>query len=298
MKNILFEGCATALVTPFCDGGIDYSSFAALIERQIAGGVEALVFCGTTGESPTVTDEEWESICRFAVKKVGGRAKVIVGCGSNSTACAAKRAEAATGYGADGLLVVTPYYNKASEDGLVVHYETVCKATELPVILYNVPSRTGCDLNVPVCERLSEIGNVVGIKEASGSVSRAACIISRLGGDLPLYSGCDELNLPLLSIGGAGFISVLSNVFPSECVRLFELVRSGKVGEASALSSLFYPFVSALFCEVNPIPVKTVLSHMGLCEERFRLPLSPISASSRKRVIDAYEETVKRIAEN
>ncbi len=291
MKNRLFEGCATALVTPFCDEGVDYSSFDTLIERQIAGGVAALVFCGTTGEAPTLTDGEWRSICKYAVKKVAGRAKVIIGCGSNSTASAVMRAEAAAADGADGLLAVTPYYNKANEDGLVMHYEAICRASGLPVLLYNVPSRTGCDLTLTVCERLPKIENVVGIKEASGSVSRAACIISKLRGDLPLYSGCDELNLPILSIGGAGFVSVLSNVFPAECVKLFGLVEAEKMRKASELSSLLYPFVSALFCEVNPIPVKTVLSYMGLCEERFRLPLCHISDASRAKLIDTYDAT-------
>ena len=295
MKKKVFEGCATALVTPFSQGDIDYGSFEAIVERQLACGVSALVFAGTTGEAPTLTAREREEICAFAVGTVRGRVPVIMGCGSNSTSSAAKSAQAAEKAGADALLVVSPYYNKGNSEGIIRHYETVCSSVSIPVIAYNVPSRTGVDLGLDICRRISEIPNMAGIKEASGSVSRAACIMSYLKEDLPLYSGSDEVNLPVLSVGGSGIVSVLSNVFPAECVRMCGFATSGDLASAREISSLLYPFVSALFCEVNPVPVKTVLSHMGLCREEFRLPIYNISEGNRKRVIDEYERAAQRL---
>ena len=293
MKNKVFEGCATALITPFDGGKIDYASFEDIVERQIAAGVSALVFSGTTGEAPTLSESEWRDICSFAVKSVGGRARVIVGCGSNSTAEAAKRAARAAEAGADALLVVSPYYNKGNKEGIVRHYKCVCSAAEIPVIAYNVPSRTGVDLDLPVCREISKIPNMAGIKEASGSASRAACLMSYIGDDLPLYSGSDEINLPVLSVGGSGIISVVSNVFPEQCTAMCRSAVSGDIRTARELSSALYPFTVSLFCEVNPIPVKTVLSYMGLCREEFRLPVYNISEENRKRVVGEYERTAR-----
>ena len=293
MKKKVFEGCATALVTPFDGEKIDYASFGVMIERQLEAGVQALVFAGTTGEAPTLSGEERRDICSFAVRTVRGRVPVIVGCGSNSTSETVRRAESAEELGADALLVVSPYYNKGNKEGIVRHYKSVCSAVGLPVIAYNVPSRTGVDLDLPICREIAEIPNIAGIKEACGSASRAACIMSYIGDDLPLYSGSDEINLPVLSVGGSGIISVVSNVFPEQCVKMCRLAAIGDHTAARELSSALYPFTAAMFCEVNPIPVKTVLSHMGLCKEEFRLPVYNISEENRKRVVGEYERTAR-----
>ena len=297
MKKKVFEGCATALITPFADGKVDYTSFEKIVERQIGAGVSALVFAGTTGEAPTLTAEEREEMCDFAVSAVRRRVPVIFGCGSNSTAEAIKKVRRAEELGADAALVVAPYYNKGNSEGIVRHYEAVCAAVSIPVIAYNVPSRTGVDIGLDICKKIAGIPNMAGIKEASGSASRAACIMSYIGDELPLYSGSDEVNLPVLSVGGSGIISVVSNVFPAECVRMCRAGTGGDPDAARRISSVLYPFVSALFCEVNPIPVKTVLSYMGLCREEFRLPIYNISEENRKRVIEEYERTSALLGE-
>lgn len=297
MKKKVFEGCATALITPFADGKVDYTSFEKIVERQIAAGVSALVFAGTTGEAPTLTAEEREEMCAFAVSAVRRRVPVIFGCGSNSTAEAIKKVRRAEELGADAALVVAPYYNKGNSEGIVRHYEAVCAAVSIPVIAYNVPSRTGVDIGLDICKKIAGIPNMAGIKEASGSASRAACIMSYIGDELPLYSGSDEVDLPILSVGGSGIISVVSNVFPAACVRMCRAVMCKDPDTARGISSALYPFVSALFCEVNPIPVKTVLSYMGLCREEFRLPIYNISEENRKRVTEEYERTSALLGE-
>ncbi len=296
MKNKVFEGIATALVTPFSDGVTDYAALERIIERQIALKVSALVVAGTTGEAPTLTQGEWESLIEYSVAVVRGRVPVIAGAGSNSTDAACARAKRAEALGADAVLVVTPYYNKASREGLYMHYERVCGATSLPVVAYNVPSRTGVDLGVDTLERLSGIPNFAGIKEASGSVSRSAHIISRFGKELPVYSGCDEINLPIFSIGGAGAVSVVSNVFPKECAALWECASRGDVPRAAAISDALFPFVRALFSEVNPIPVKTVMAHLGQIKEEFRLPLCETDERKRAALVAEYERTVGRLS--
>lgn len=287
MKNRVFEGCATALITPFSENGVDYESFSRIIEDQIASGVSALVFAGTTGEAPTLREGEWLDVCRFAVKTAAGRVKVIVGCGSNSTETASFRVRRAAEEGADAALVVTPYYNKASPAGLVRHYEAVCSAADIPVIAYNVPSRTGVDLGIDALDGMVKIPNLAGIKEASGSAARASLLISRYGEELPVYSGCDEINYPVLSIGGAGIISVLSNIFPRECVKMCRLAREGR-GADVALR--MHAFVLALFSDVNPIPVKTVMAHAGWCRETFRLPMCEMAPGVRAVLISEYEK--------
>lgn len=289
MKNKVFEGVATALITPFTETGVDYSAFERLVEWQTESGVAALVVAGTTGEAPTLTDHEWEELCRVALGASGGRAKVIIGCGSNSTAAAAGRVKRAYSLGADAALAVTPYYNKASNEGLVSHYRALCGAADLPVIAYNVPSRTGVDLGVEALEDLVAIKNFAGIKEASGSVARSAWLLSKFGDELPVYSGSDEVNFPILSIGGSGMISVLSNVFPAECVGLWLAASSGDISRARELSAVFYPFVAALFSVVNPIPVKTVMAHLGYCDEIFRLPLCAMGNEKREKLFREYE---------
>ena len=289
MRNKVFEGVATALITPFTETGVDYGSFERLAKWQIESGVAALVVAGTTGEAPTLTDNEWEELCRVAICASGGRAKVIVGCGSNSTAAAVGRVKRACSLGADAALAVTPYYNKASREGLVSHYRAICGAADIPVIAYNVPSRTGVDLGVEALEDLVSIGNFAGIKEATGSVARSACLLSKFGDELPVYSGSDEVNLPILSIGGSGMISVLSNVFPAECVGLWRAASSGDISRAREYSTVFYPFVAALFSVVNPIPVKTVMARLGCCDEVFRLPLCAMGNEKREKLFREYE---------
>ena len=296
MKNKVFEGIATALVTPLSDGVIDYKALERIIERQIALKVSALVVAGTTGEAPTLTAEEWESLVEYSVSVVRARIPVIVGAGSNSTDIACARARRAEELGADALLVVTPYYNKASRDGLARHYERVCASSALPVIAYNVPPRTGVDLGVDSLERLSKIPNFAGIKEASGSVSRAAHILSRFGSSVPLYSGCDEINLPIFSIGGSGAVSVVSNIFPKECAALWEYASGGDAPRGAALSGALFPFVRALFSEVNPIPVKTVMAHLGFIKEEFRLPLCRMGEDKKRELIAEYERTASRLS--
>ena len=290
VKCPVFEGCATALITPFSDGKIDYASFERIIGRQISRGVRALVFCGTTGEAPTVTEQERDEMCRFAAKTVSGRAKVIFGCGSNSTEGAVRLARRAESLGADAFHAVTPYNNNASPEGIVSHYREICRSVSIPVIAYNVPSRTGVDLDPGLCREIAKIHNLAGIKEATGSVSRAACLISDFGASLPLYSGADEVNVPILSIGGSGIISVASNVFPEFFSRMCSAAAEGDFAAASAMSRESYPFVASLFSEVNPIPVKTLMAHLGMCREEFRLPLCPLGAEKRKRLFEEYEK--------
>ena len=289
MKNKVFEGVATALITPFTETGVDYGAFERLVEWQVASGAVALVVAGTTGEAPTLTDREWEELCRVALGTSDGRAKIIIGCGSNSTSSAVKRVKLARSLGADAALAVTPYYNKASKEGLVGHYRALCGAADIPVIAYNVPSRTGVDLGVETLESLVGIENFAGIKEATGSVARSACLLSKFGDELPVYSGSDEVNFPILSIGGSGMISVLSNVFPAECVGLWNAASSGDIPTARAYSAGFYPLVAALFSEVNPIPVKTVMARLGYCDEIFRLPLCAMENGKREKLFREYE---------
>jgi len=290
MKCKVFDGCATALVTPFDGDAIDYKSFERIVERQTEGGIDALVFAGTTGEAPTLTRSEWEQVCRFAVSVRGSGVKVIVGCGSNSTSEAANRVKYASKLGADAALVVTPYYNKASSKGLVDHYRAVCEASDIPVIAYNVPSRTGVDLGISALDDLVGIPNLAGIKEASGSVSRAACLLSRYGDELPLYSGSDEVTLPILSIGGSGAVSVVSNVFPKICASVCKSAVKRDFSSFASVSASMHQFISALFSEVNPIPVKTVLAHLGLCRETFRLPMCKMSEDKKKALLAEYEK--------
>ena len=293
MKKKLFTGNATALVTPFKDGRVDFEAFEKIVEYQIEGGADALVFLGTTGEASTLSDDEWRDVASFAARAVGGRAPVIIGCGSNNTANAENKSAFAEKCDANGILSVTPYYNKASIRGLVTHYKKIAACVSIPVMLYNVPSRTGVDIPLEVYEELAEIDNICGVKEASGSVSKAALIISRFGDDMPVYSGSDEINLPILSIGGAGVVSVLSNILPREVSTMCRLAAQQEYKKAAELSAALYPLTSALFCEVNPIPVKTALAEMGFCREEFRLPLCRISHEKRTTVLRELEKWVK-----
>ena len=289
----LFTGCATALITPFRGGEMDKDAFIRLLQRQIEGGVDALVVAGTTGESPTLTDTEKEWLFTASVKEVaasGRRIPVIAGTGSNNTRRAAELSRLAEDCGCDGLLVVTPYYNKASEEGLVAHYEAITEATTLPVIAYHVPSRTGCKMSPAACKRLASLPRMAGLKDATGDVSFTARVASLCGDSLPLYSGNDDLTLPILSLGGAGVISVVSNLCPEAMTRLCRLWREGKTAEAKALQLSLIPLCDALFCEVNPIPVKAAMEMLGLCTAEVRLPLAAADEGVRKRVGDAWEK--------
>lgn len=282
MKKLIFSAAASAVVTPFIDGKVDYASFERLIEMQIAGGISALVVLGTTGEAATVTYEERDEILRFAVETVASRVPVIAGCGSNCTENACSMVKKASAVGVDGVLSVTPYYNKASKQGLCEHFEAIADASDVPVIIYNVPSRTGVDLPLEVIEKLAEKENIVGIKEASGSVVKSAAICSLFGGEMPVYSGSDEINLPILSVGGVGCISVLSNLIPREMSELCRLVFTGKLKEASLAFSRSFSLTRALFCDVNPIPVKCALSMLGICGDEVRLPLTALDGEKKK----------------
>lgn len=291
MKNNrkpVFTGVCTALITPFRDGKIDFEALSGLIEFQIDGGVDALLINGTTGESATLTDTEKREIISFAVSEVGGRVPVIAGTGSNDTHKAVELSKFAYDVGADACLAVTPYYNKASEAGLIKHYEAIADATEIPIILYNVPSRTGVNIPLSVYERLSEHKNIVAVKEANPSVSDFARLSARCGKNLDLYSGNDDLILPCLSLGGNGIISVISNALPRQTGEICRLWFGGKIEEATELQLKLLPLTNALFCEVNPIPIKALLSHLGFCKEEYRLPLCPMDSERKKALIREY----------
>ncbi len=300
----LFVGCATALVTPFRDGDIDRDAFIALLRRQLSAGVDALVICGTTGESPTLSDEEKRWLFTTAVAESRHHAKahnrspipVIAGTGSNNTARAVVFSRLAAECGCDGLLVVTPYYNKASDTGLIRHYETVADATDLPLILYHVPSRTGCRLTPAVCAALSEHPRIVGLKDATGDLTFTSRVRAACGDGFAIYAGNDAETVPILSLGGCGAISVVSNLLPERVVNLCRLFREGKVAEASREQIALLPLSDALFSDVNPIPVKYALSRLGLCSDEMRLPLAPAEGWVRE-IVDARLQELKLITE-
>ncbi len=284
---LLFEGCGTALVTPMRGGDIDKTAFTALVTMQIEEGADALIVCGTTGESPTLTDREKHWLFSEAVRvsrASGRRIPVIAGTGSNNTTRAVELSRLAEACGCDGLLVVTPYYNKASECGLVRHYETVADAVNIPLIVYHVPSRTGCKMPLSVCRTLALHPRIVGIKDATGDLSFAAHVALECGDGLPLYAGCDDVIVPLLSVGGRGVISVVSNLIPALVSRLCRLWRDGKAAEAAREQLALLPLCDALFSDVNPIPVKYALSCLGLCADELRLPLTTAEPHTREKI--------------
>lgn len=288
-KKLIFEGCATALVTPFKNGKIDFDALGALIEYQIENGVSALVLLGTTGEGSTIDPLEREDIIAFAKYKIDSRIPLIVGTGSNNTKTAVKLTQGAQKQGADGALLVTPYYNKATQKGLGEHYLEIAKSTDLPLILYNVPSRTGLKLGVEALEMLCEQKSIVGVKEASGDIRELEEKMARFGERFHFYSGCDELILPTYALGGRGVISAVANVIPKEIATLCALIWQNRQREAVALARELSPIIRELFYEVNPIPVKCALSLMGLCENELRLPLTRSSRSEEiKRALKAH----------
>lgn len=277
-KVLPFTGSATAIVTPMrYDGEIDYAAFERLIEFQISNGSDALVICGTTGESATLDDHEKSELTRLGVRAVDSRVPVIVGTGSNSTRHSIELSKEAYELGADALLLVTPYYNKTSQDGLVRHFEAVADSTPLPVILYSVPSRTGVNITPETCQRLKTHERICAIKEASGDISQIARIRALCGDELYVYSGNDDQTLPILSLGGKGVISVFSNICPRVSHDICALWNDGKASDAAALFLDYLDLMNALFCDVNPLPVKEALNIMGFAVGKCRAPLYDVS---------------------
>ena len=279
-KRVIFKGVGTALVTPFCDGEIDYEALDLLIERQIAAKIDALVIGGTTGEAATLSDRERYELYRHSIDRVAGRCPVILGTGPNDTRVAIRHTQIAEELGADGALVVTPYYNKGTSRGLVEHYRRIAASTSLPIILYNVPSRTGVNIGLAELAELSKIENIVGIKEASDSADRLAKIAA-LGEDLPLYAGNDSQTYTALALGGLGVISVLSNLFPERMKAISDTYIAGRTDESLAVQLSLLPLIDAMFLETNPAPVKYAMAKMGLCREEMRLPLMEVSDATR-----------------
>ncbi len=276
----IFEGSGVAIITPFCESGIDFGAFEKLIERQIKGKTDAIIVCGTTGEASTMSAEEKRAAIEFTVKQVNGRVPVIAGTGGNNTTNVIRDSKAAEEVGADGLLIVTPYYNKTTQAGLVAHYGAIAEAVSLPIIIYNVPGRTALNLLPATMQKLMENKNIVGIKEASGNIEQIVTLAA-LCPDLDIYSGNDDHVLPLLALGAKGVISTIANVIPEEMHELCAAFFRGDLNSARALQFKVLPIWKAAFSEVNPIPIKTMCAMLGWCEGTLRLPLCPPSDANR-----------------
>lgn len=284
----IFEGAGVALVTPFQDNGeIDYNRLEELVEEQIAGGTDAIVACGTTGEASTMTHEEHLDVISYVCQVTKGRIPVIAGTGSNCTETAIYLSQEAEKRGADGILVVSPYYNKATQKGLIAHFTAVANSVKIPMIVYNIPSRTGVNIKpVTLAAMLTQVDNIVGVKEATGNISEAAELMSLTDGKLDLYSGNDDQTVPLMSLGGKGVISVLSNIAPRQTHQICQEFMSGNVKESCRLQLEAIPLIKALFCEVNPIPVKAAMNLMGKEVGPLRMPLTEME--------EAHKETLKK----
>lgn len=285
MKNTVFTGAATAIITPFKNGQVDYDALKNMIEWQIAQGIDGIVAVGTTGEGPTLSDAEHKEVIRFSVEQVAGRVPVIAGAGSNDTAYAIELTKYSCQVGADAVLLVTPYYNKSTQNGLIASFTAIADASTRPCILYNVPSRTGCNIAPETCAVLAEHENIAAVKEASGNISQIAKIAQLCGDKLDIYSGNDDQIVPVLSLGGKGVISVLSNLVPKATADICRLYREGKLQEARKLQLDYLPLVDALFCEVNPIPVKAAMAAMGFCENSLRLPLTVMEKKNEEKLL-------------
>ena len=291
MKDIIFKGCGTALVTPFSDdGNIDFEELRKLIEFQILEGVDSLIICGTTGESATMSTEEKKEVIKFAVQIARKRVPIIAGTGGNNTKSVIELSKYAENVGVNALLLVSPYYNKTTQEGLISHYMQIAQSTNLPIILYNVPGRTGINIEPSTCFELSKIDNIVAIKEASGNVSQAAKIASLCRDNLTIYSGNDDLIVPILSIGGLGCISVLSNLYPRFVHNMVYDYFSGNMKKAVDAQLHSMDLVSSLFCEVNPIPVKYAMNYIGFKCGIPRLPLIELSDAGKERVISSIKK--------
>ncbi|MBQ8739581.1 MAG: 4-hydroxy-tetrahydrodipicolinate synthase [Clostridia bacterium] len=291
MKKTIFEGVATALITPFDENGkIDYKKFAELVEFQISEGINALVVCGTTGEASTLTDDEHKDAIEFVVKQTNGRVPVIAGTGSNDTDYAIWLTKHACEVGADAVLIVTPYYNKATQKGLVKMYTAIADASTKPVIIYNVPSRTGVNIEPKTYLALADHPNIVAIKEANGNISKIAETIALVGDKLDVYSGNDDQIVPILALGGKGVISVLSNPLPRKTVEICDKFFKGDVKGSAQLQLELLPLINALFSEVNPIPAKCAMAHMGYTENVLRSPLYPMESDTEAVLVEKLRE--------
>jgi len=284
MKNTVFTGAATAIITPFKNGQVDYEAFGKMIEFQIAGGIDAIVAVGTTGEGPTLKDEEHKAVVKYCVDKVAGRVPVIAGTGSNDISYAIELTKYCCDIGADAMLLVTPYYNKATQNGLIKSFTAIADASTKPCILYNVPSRTGCNILPETDAVLADHERIVAVKEASGNISQIAKVAELCGDKMDIYSGNDDQIVPVLSLGGKGVISVLSNLVPKETSDMCHLFWEGKTKEALELQLKYLPLVDALFSEVNPIPAKAAMAAMGYCENALRLPLTTMERKNEENL--------------
>lgn len=292
MKNTIFTGAGVAIVTPMnADGSVNYDGLGAIIDEQVENGTDAIIICGTTGESSTLTDEEHIECIRYCVKRVNKRIPVIAGTGSNDTAYAIQLSKEAEAAGADALLVVTPYYNKTSQRGLVAHFTAIADAVNIPMILYNVPSRTGVNIAVETYKTLSKHKNIVAAKEASGSISAVAKLIEACGDKLDVYSGNDDQIVPIMSLGGKGVISVLSNVLPKETHEMTEYCLKNDFASAAKLQIKYLELINNLFCDVNPIPVKEAMNILGMNVGECRLPLLKMEQAK----IDLLTNSMKKV---
>ena len=285
MKNTVFKGMATAMITPMTPHGVDYDTLANFIEFQLSEGINALVAVGTTGESATLSPEERKAVIRFTVKQVNGRVPVIAGTGTNNTAHVLDFTKSACDDGADAVLVVTPYYNKATQNGLIAHYTAIADAAEKPVIMYSVPSRTGCKIMPDTAAVLSQHPNIVGFKDANGDMDSTVETIAKCGDNLHIYSGEDSLTVPIMAMGGACCISVLSNVVTGMAVEMCNKLFAGDIAGAAGLQCKMLPLIRALFSEVNPIPAKAAVAAMGFGQEYLRMPLSCLEDHNRENLL-------------
>ncbi len=285
MKKTIFTGAATAIITPMTESGVDYEAYGRLIDWQIAEGIDAIVAAGTTGEGSTLSDEEHREVIRFTVERVNHRVPVIAGTGSNDIAYAIDLTRFACEAGADAMLVVSPYYNKATQKGLIQSFTAIADASTKPIILYNVPSRTGCNILPETAAVLAEHPNIVAIKEASGNISQIAKLASLVGDNMDIYSGNDDQIVPILSLGGKGVISVLSNPLPRETSEMCHAFMNGNSQKAAQMQLRYIELIDTLFCEVNPIPVKAAMAQMGYCKNILRLPLTPMEEAHERQLI-------------
>ena len=291
MKKIIFKGAGVALVTPMnSDGSVNYDELEKLIEFQIENGTDAIISCGTTGESATLSSQERNDVIEFTVKKVNGRIPVIAGTGCNNTKQALENSLSAEKLGVDGLLIVTPYYNKTSQSGLIKHYEYIADRVKTPIILYNVPSRTGVSIKPQTYLKLSKHENIVAVKEASGDISSLAETISLCKDNLAVYSGNDDQTVPILSLGGIGVISVFSNICPKECHDMVQSYLNGNIEKSKKIQLKYLKLMNAMFCDVNPIPVKEALNLIGFNTGRCRMPLDILSESNYEKLKEILKE--------
>ena len=290
MSKEIFKGVATALVTPMTESGVDYEKFGKLIDWQIEQGINALVIAGTSGEGSTLDDAEHRQVLKYAYERIAGRVPAIAGTGSNDTAYAISLTKYACELGYEGLLVVTPYYNKTTQRGLVAMYKAIAEAATKPIIVYNVPSRTGINIEPATYVELAKIPNIKAVKEANGNISKIVELFALVGDKLDIYSGNDDQIVPILAMGGKGVISVLSNVAPKETMQMCEKLFAGDVEGSAKLQTEYLDLINALFCEVNPIPAKAAVAAMGMCENYVRLPLTPMEEKNREKLVSIMKE--------